>query len=211
MAVIKRVRELLGLKGAGPAMPAGRLVTAPGTAADARQPARAAAPPPSARNPSPPLGQAAGAADPRSPGRRPAMKTEGQPSHAVFEVDDEWFTEDEKARAARLALQRDLADFDFGLEDPAPFAPAVPEPVPVIAPAPVVLKAAAPEVTEEMLDQIAQRVVERMSSATLGADLREVIAASVRETVRSVVSETSERLVRDEIARIKARAERDSQ
>jgi glycosidase len=42
-------------------------------------------------------------------------------------------------------------------------------------------------------------------------ELREAMTATVRDTVRSVVAETSERLVRDEIARIKARAERDTQ
>ncbi|MDP2319185.1 MAG: response regulator [Acidobacteriota bacterium] len=410
-AVISRVRELLGLKDARPAMPAGRLVTAADTAADARPPARQAAPsarPPqvsswdelrketglepdahpveggangsgredyldtldaafdsldqhlagrhqdsqaSSRNPSPPLGQSSGAADPRSPGRRPAMTTEGQasnsvfevdtdwfsdetkerdlavgrdlvadthvalpprpdagPANPIFEVDDEWFAEDEKARETRLAQQRDLAaemgihdvvlpaaepvpnapapaeglDFDFGLDDLAaapvapvlstPVADAVPAPAPapvaeaplVVAPpatpaaptapvapasagpvvppslapvppgsvaddfaallafetgdgpapspvAPVVVPAPAPEVTEDMLDQIAQRVVERLNAASFGADLREAMAASVRETVRSVVSETSERLVRDEIARVRARAERDTQ
>ncbi len=373
-AVISRVRELLGLEDARPAMPAGRLVTAD-TAADARKPARPAAPPAarapqvsswdelrqetgleadarpveagsgreayldtldaafdsldqhlagrhqdseaSSRNPSAPLGQASGAADPRSPGRRPAMTTDGQASHAVFEVDsdwfsdehkdrdlavgrdlvtdtqaalpprpeagaanpifevdDEWFAEDDRTREARLAQQRDLAaemgihdvelpaaeptpnapapaeglDFDFGLDDlvaapvaPAPFEPEPPT-APVMAPAPVaeappgsvaddfaallafeigdgpapppaapvVVQAAAPDVTEEMLDQIAQRVVERLNAASFGADLREAMAASVRETVRSVVSETSERLVRDELARIRARAERDT-
>lgn len=374
-AVISRVRELLGLKDAGPAMPAGRLVTAPDAAADARKPARAAAPPPqvsswdelrqetglepdarpvegggngagredyldtldaafdsldqhlagrhqdsqaSSRNPSPPLGQASGAADPRSPGRRPAMTTDGQapnsvfevdtdwfsnedqerdqavgrdlvadthvalpprpeagPAHPIFEVDDEWFAEDEKAREGRVAQQRELAaemgihdvelpaaeavpeapvpaeglDFDFSLDalaaapaapvvlDPAPApVPAVTAPAPIaVAPgsvaddfaallafetgdgpalppaAPVVVQVAAPEVTEEMLDQIAERVVERLNAASFSADLREAMAASVRETVRSLVSETSERLVRDEIARVRARAERDTQ
>lgn len=411
--VISRVRELLGLKNAGPAMPAGRLVTAPDAAADARKPARAAAPParppqvsswdelrqetglepdarpvegggsgsgredyfdtldaafdsldqhlagrhldsqPPSRNPSPPLGQASGAADPRSPGRRPAMTTDGQASNSVFEVDtdwfsdegkerdqavgrdlvadthvalpprpeagpapplfevdDEWFAEDEKAREVRVAQQRELAaemgihevelpaaeavpvapvpaeglDFDFSLGDlaAAPAAPVVRDPAPApatarapiaqaaakapaavapparptapIAPAPppppspvvaaavapvapgsvaddfaallafetgdgpalppaspVVVQVAAPEVTEDMLDQIAQRVVERLNAASFGADLREAMAASVRETVRSLVSETSERLVRDEIARVRARAERDTQ
>lgn len=399
-AVISRVRELLGLKNAGPAMPAGRLVTAPDAAAAARKPAR----PPQvsswdelrqetglepdarpvdgggngsgredyldtldaafdsldqhlagrhldsqapSRNPSPPLGQASGAADPRSPGRRPARTTDGQasnsvfevdtdwfsdedkerdqavgrdlvadthvalpprpeagPAHAIFEVDDEWFAEDEKAREVRVAQQRELAaemgihdvelpgaeavpeapvpaeglDFDFSLGDlaaapaapvvldpapapvpavtarapiavappvrpAAPLAPAAPpSPSPVVAAAvapvapgsvaddfaallafetgdgpalppaaPVVVQVAAPEVTEEMLDQIAQRVVERLNAASFGADLREAMAASVRETVRSLVSETSERLVRDEIARVRARAERDTQ
>lgn len=360
-AVISRVRELLGLKDARPAMPAGRLVTA----ADARKPARPAAPPSarppqvsswdelrkqtglapdarpveggangsgredyldtldaafdsldqhlagryqdsqaSSRNPSPPLGQSSGAADPRSPGRRPPMTTDGPasnsvfevdtdwfsdenkerdlavgrdlvadthealppqpeagPANPIFEVDDEWFAEDEKAREVRVAQQRELAaemgihDVELPAAEPVPNAPAPPvtpaAPVAPVAPAsaplvepvsfasvppgsvaddfaallafetgdgpapapaaPVVVPAAAPEVTEDTLDQIAERVVERLNAASFGADLREAMAASVRETVRSVVSETSERLVRDEIARVRARAERDTQ
>lgn len=318
------------------------------------------------RNPSGPLGQAAGAADPRSPGRRPSMTSEGRasnsvyevdadwfgddtkasdlaaghdfvsgaheampprpeavPAHSIFEVDDEWFAEDEKTRAARLAQQRDLAaemgihdvelppvapaddlDFDFGLNDvmtgppaaavplavtpvaappaaeppiappvvaavptpalepprvpaaPAPVSVSMAVPAPVVQtpmpppepisfapsaagsvaddfaallafetgdgpapsrpeppppPAPVVVQALAPEMTEAMLDQIAQQVAERLNAATFGAELREAMTTAVRDTVRSVVAETSERLVRDEIARIKARAERDTQ
>ncbi|MDP3718200.1 MAG: response regulator [Acidobacteriota bacterium] len=371
-AVISRVRELLGLKEARPALPAGRLVTAADTAADARKPGRPATPPArppqvsswdelrketglepdarpveggangsgredyldtldaafdsldqhlagrhqdsqaSSRNPSPPIGQSSGAADPRSPGRRPAMTTDGQasnsvfevdtdwfsdehkerdlavgrdlvadthvalpprpeagPANPIFEVDDEWFAEDEKAREMRVAQQRELAaemgihdvelpaaepvpnapapaerlDFDFRLDDlaAAPVAPVPPASVGPVVPvslapvppgsvaddfaallafetgdgpalaAPVTVQAAAPEVTEDMLDQIAQRVVERLNAASFGAELRAAIAASVRETVRSVVSETSERLVRDEIARVRTRAERDTQ
>lgn len=310
------------------------------------------------RNPSGPLGQAAGAADPRSPGRRPSMtseqpaadavfevdrdwfapdtkaadlaagrdmisdaheampaRPEAAPGTAIFEVDDEWFAEDEKARAARLAEQRDLAaemgihdvelppvepapdapapagglGFDFGLNDLVPATPdaapvaeaavaqppviappitpplaaaapapvmappvvvaapvAAPLPAPVHSPAPVLVPVEpagsvaddfaallafetgdgpapspppppapvvvpAPEITEAMLDQIAERVVERLNAATFGAELRQVMTAAVRDTVRSVVGETSERLVRDEIARVKARAERDTQ
>lgn len=317
-AVIRRVRELLGLKDARTAMPAGRLVTAPDVAPDARKPARAGAPPArppqvsswdelrqepglepdarpvegggngsgreddldtldaafdsldqhlagrhqdsqaSSRNPPPPLGQASGAADPRSPGRGPAMTIEGQasnsvfevdtdwfsdedkerdravgrdlvadthvalpprpeagPAHPIFEVDDEWFAEDEKAREVRIAQARDVAapsppgsvadDFAALLAFETGDGPALP------LAAPVVVQVAAPEFTEEILDQIAQRVVERLNAASFGADLREAMAASVRETVRSLVSETSERLVRDEIARVRARAERDTQ
>jgi CheY-like chemotaxis protein len=310
------------------------------------------------RNPSGPLGQSAGAADPRSPGRRPSMtseqpapnavfevdhdwfspdttaadqaagrdmisdaheampaRPEAAPGNAVFEVDDEWFAADEEARAARLAQQRDLAaemgihdvelppaepapnaaapaadlDFDFGLNDlmavapaaapvadtpvvaplvtvapiappvvtvtPAAVAPppvAVAPPPPVVVaqvvppapvavsgepsppasvaddfaallafetgdgpalthPAPVPVVVPAPEITDAMLDQIAERVVARLNAATFGAELRGAMTAAVRDTVRSVVTETSERLVRDEIARIKARAERDTQ
>lgn len=300
------------------------------------------------RNPSPPLGQAHGSADPRSPGRRPPHTSDGPAPNSVFEVDtewfaddrkaadtaarnemvadareslparpdsdsvnpifevdDEWFAEDNKAREERRAHHRDLTvemgvhdvelpdaepvpntpapadglDFDFGLDNlpptgqskgpaldsplaapplaAAPFAPAplasvptalAPSPLarrtfaptsvaddfaallafetgdaeaqeepaplaPAVAPpaAPVVLQAPAPEITDAMLDTIAQRVADRLNSGTFGADLRDAMTTTVRETVRSVVSETSERLVRDEIARVKARAERDTQ
>lgn len=304
------------------------------------------------RNPSPPLGQAGGAADPRSPGRRPSPAGEGttpgsvyevdadwfsddpktadatarremladaqampprpdaEAGKPIFEMDDEWFAEDDKAREARLNQRGDLAaemgihdvelpeaapvpvtpapadglDFDFGLDDlaptgageagpaplpsyvqpparaataaagpapapapvpsapqapQAPFAPLVPSPVmstsvaddfaallafetgdapprhepPPAAPpsAPTVLvPAVAPEITDAMLDHIAQRVADRLSAGAFGTELRDTMTATVRETVRSVVSESSERLVRDEIARVKARVERDT-
>ena len=61
-----------------------------------------------------------------------------------------------------------------------------------------------------MLDQIAERVAARLNAASLGEHLRAEITATIRETVHAVVSETSERLVRDEIARIKAQAERET-
>lgn len=284
------------------------------------------------RNPSGPLGQASGAADPRSPGRRPSMTSEDQapnavfevdhdwfaadtkaadlaardmvsdvhkamparpeaaPGNAVFEVDDEWFVEDEKVREARLAQQRELAaemgihDVELRPVEPVSSAPAsdpeapmaappvdaapvtapvvavrsvpvvvppvaapapvvqVPLPAPVALsgelppgsvadefaallafetgegpapaqppPAPVPVVVQAPAITEAMLDQIAQRVVERLNAATFGAELRAAMTAAVRDTVRSVVADTSERLVRDEIERIKARADRDTQ
>jgi CheY-like chemotaxis protein len=307
---------------------------------------------PQHRNPSPPLGQAAGAADPRSPGRRPPATSETTPRHSVFEVDtdwfaadnrksddraaqqdmvadaheamparpdasgsssvfevdDEWFAQDDKAREALRQQQQQLAaemgihdvelpeaepaisvaappeglDFDFGLDDinpvgqvrpgPAPdspFAPPSPGPTPVaiappvapqapvapVAPAAtmapiappvsfasssvaddfaallafetgepvphhdipaaaaptVVADAGPPEITSEMLDQIADRVAERLSAGGLGADLRHSMTEAIRDTVRAVVSDTSERLVRDEIARIKDRIERDTQ
>lgn len=310
------------------------------------------------RNPSPPLGQASGAADPRSPGRRPSMTSEGggassvfevdhdwfsdehkardlasrdemvEDAHAamtprppadhgssVFEVDDEWFADSEDARKERVTQQRELAaemgihevelpvvepglnvpasvdGLDFGLDDlapqpvfdapdlvlpiatpvalpppvgaapvvaapavpppapapipvapapvpvapisPAPLAPLAPvapnsvaddfaallafetgdapEPPPMVAAAPIVVQAATPEITEVMLDQIAQRVADRLNSSNFGADLRAAMATVIRDTVRSVVSDTSERLVREEIGRVKAKAERDTQ
>lgn len=121
-------------------------------------------------------------------------------------------------------------DFDFGLDDePKPTMAATPpsapasegrgvaddfaallafeqgeHPHPLVAshPAPatpVVVHAPAPEITAAMLDQIAARVADH---------LRDAMATTVRDTVRSVVSETSERLVRDEISRIRDKAER---
>ena len=90
-----------------------------------------------------------------------------------------------------------------------------PEPPPTVAAtataAPIVVQAVAPEITEVMLDQIAQRVADRLNSSNFGADLRAAMATVIRETVRSVVSDTSERLVREEIGRVKAKAERDTQ
>jgi len=394
IAVINRVRELLGLKDAHPAPPSGRLVTSATSTGDKKAAPRASTPlpvPPKApawawdephpesgpesnaqsaeagapgpgreddratletafdsldqylsgrrseaqaahRNPSPPLGQASGAPDPRSPGRRPTVTSEGGTSNAVFEVDNDWFANDnqdrlrasshdiltdaheaippraavsrdaifksddecfadeEQERQSRTAQQRELGaemgihdvelphagpvanapapaqglDFDFGLDnlvsDPATqepdctraeaavhqpahqvrvhfelqatVAPSAPSsvaddfaallafetgdaPAPaaaLVAPtaAPVVVPAVAPEITEAMLDQIAQRVADRLNSGTFGADLREAMITTVRDTVRSAVSHTSERLVQDEIARVKARVDRDT-
>lgn len=90
-------------------------------------------------------------------------------------------------------------------------APPRHEPAAAPAPPPVVIQAVAPEITDEMLDHIAQRVAERLNAGTFGTGLRDAMAVAIRDTVRSVVSETSERLVRDEIARVKARVERDTQ
>jgi CheY-like chemotaxis protein len=86
--------------------------------------------------------------------------------------------------------------------------PPVHQPAP--APAPVIVQAAPPEITDAMLEQIADRVAERLNAGSLGDQLREAMTATIRDTVRAVVSETSERLVRDEIARVKAQAERDT-
>lgn len=331
---------------------------------------------PQRRNPSPPLGQASGAADPRSPGRRPPATSdsasrqsvfevdtdwfatdnrksddhaaqqdmvagahEAMPARpdapsgsSVFEVDDEWFAQDDQAREALRQQQQQLAaemgihdvelpeaqpainaaapadglDFDFGLGDikpqgqappapaagspsappasrpaPAAMAPA-PPPAPVEPPAPprpvtaavsslapiaqlapaapvaptapvapmappasfvpgsvaddfaallafetgdafpprvappaaalpAAVPAATPEITSAMLDEIAERVAERLSAGGFGADLRQSMTVAIRDTVRAVVADSSERLVRDEIARIKARIEREIQ
>ena len=155
IAVISRVRELLGLKDTRPATPTGRLVTSGDTPSDGKPAPRppAATPParlaadelrqeaglestteaveggkpgsgredyldtldaafdsldqhlggrhPEAhrqhRNPSSPLGQASGAPDPRSPGRRPSPTSGGVPANSVFEVDGDWFSDKHKA------------------------------------------------------------------------------------------------------------------
>jgi DNA-binding response OmpR family regulator len=63
-----------------------------------------------ARNPSGPLGQAGGAIDPRSPGRRPVNGAAGT-GNPVFEVDDEWFGPAEsQSRAGRREIAEDLSD-----------------------------------------------------------------------------------------------------
>lgn len=108
------------------------------------------------------------------------------------------------------AASRDVAD-DFAAllafeQGEHPHPPGHSEP----APAPVIVHAAPPEITDGMLDQIAERVANRLSAGSFAEQLREVMTATVRETVREVVSDTSERIVRDEIARLKAQAERDT-
>lgn len=55
--------------------------------------------------------------------------------------------------------------------------------------------------TDAQMDAIAERVADRLASGLLGAQLR--------ESIRRVVSDVSERLVREEIARVRAEAERD--
>jgi CheY-like chemotaxis protein len=79
----------------------------------------------STRNPSGPLGQSAGAADPRSPGRTPSSGATGNP---VFEVDDDWFGSGEspartEAKAGRREIVEDLRDPDL---QPPPAAPRPP-------------------------------------------------------------------------------------
>ena len=112
----------------------------------------------------------------------------------------------EAPSASRSA--RDVAD-DFAAllafeQGEHPHPPAHAEPAPVAVPAPPA------EITDAMLDQIAERVVDRLNGGSFAEQLREAMTATVRETVRAVVSDTSERLVRDEIARLKAQAERDT-
>ena len=60
---------------------------------------------PQHRNPSPPLGQASGAADPRSPGRRPPATSDTAPRHSVFEVDTDWFAADTRKSDDHAAKQ----------------------------------------------------------------------------------------------------------
>jgi DNA-binding response OmpR family regulator len=174
IAVIARVKELLGLKSAAKPATVGRLVTsadgaadkklatpsnweelrertgldantksveAPSTRSKSEQPpldvafdsldqqlsGRANT---GTHNPSGPLGHAAGAADPRSPGRRPDTSTTiGNP---VFEVDDQWFSDEEgrdlaEARAGRREIIEDLRSPEF---QAAPVAPdSAPAPI----------------------------------------------------------------------------------
>jgi CheY-like chemotaxis protein len=80
---------------------------------------------PPQRNPSGPLGQASGAADPRSPGRRPSMTTEGQSPNAVFEVDADWFSNEDRDRDR--ASSRDItADAHEAMPRSAEAEPATP-------------------------------------------------------------------------------------
>jgi hypothetical protein len=57
------------------------------------------------------------------------------------------------------------------------------------------------EITDAQIEAIAERVAEKLTAGVIGDRLR--------ETVARIVSETSERLVREEIARIRAEADRD--
>jgi CheY-like chemotaxis protein len=67
--------------------------------------------------------------------------------------------------------------------------------------------AAKPEVSDETLDRVAARVAERLRGSFSIDELRDPITAAIRDTVRTVVAETSDRLVREEIERIKAKAQ----
>ncbi|MEO5742854.1 MAG: response regulator, partial [Vicinamibacterales bacterium] len=81
------------------------------------------------RNPSGPLGQSAGAPDPRSPGRRPeAWASTPAGGNPVFEVDEEWFAGHESqpradARAGRREIEDDPNDAGFRAQRPASAAP----------------------------------------------------------------------------------------
>jgi hypothetical protein len=61
--------------------------------------------------------------------------------------------------------------------------------------------AAAAALSDAQLDQLAERVADKLTAGVVGDRLR--------DTVRRVVAETSERLVREEIARVRAEAERE--
>lgn len=81
------------------------------------------------RNPSGPLGQSSGAADPRSPGRRPQNGAVA-PGNPVFEVDDDWFAGGESkasadVRAGRQEIADDLSDPDLQLPGGQPPAAAI--------------------------------------------------------------------------------------
>jgi CheY-like chemotaxis protein len=85
-------------------------------------------PPREQRNPSGPLGQSGGAADPRSPGRGPAAA--GQPGNPVFEVDDEWFgAGDSATRADARVGRREIVEDLRAPELQAPKAAAPTDPV----------------------------------------------------------------------------------
>lgn len=141
----------------------------------------------------------------------------------------------EDSGAADAAAANDDLDFEFGPDgEPKPIPAVTPAPARDVADdfatllafeqgehphrpaheptaaAPVIGHAAPREITDAMLDQIADRVAERLNAGSLGDQLRDAMTATIRETVRAAVSETSERLVRDEIARLKAQAERDT-
>ena len=47
------------------------------------------------RNPSPPLGQLHQSGDPRSPGRMPTAQSAATPGNPVYEVDEDWFGDDQ--------------------------------------------------------------------------------------------------------------------
>lgn len=66
---------------------------------------------------------------------------------------------------------------------PAPFAPPMPAPAQTLV------------LTDELVDRVTQRVLERL------------VPHAAREMVASIVSDVAERLVREEIARVKARTE----
>lgn len=121
------------------------------------------------RNPAPPLARQATAVDPRAPRRRPQPSPLGvTPPNPIFEVDDEWFAENDKATADRLDDQKELAaemgihdvelpetpdavntvasavemDFDFGLDDETRSAVTASRP---LAPEPAALEIVPPE------------------------------------------------------------------
>jgi CheY-like chemotaxis protein len=66
---------------------------------------------------------------------------------------------------------------------------------------------AAPFIRDDMLNVVAPRVAERVQGNFSIDRIKDAITESVRDTVRAVVAETSERLVREEIERIKSKAQ----
>lgn len=77
-------------------------------------------------------------------------------------------------------------DVQFDLRQPAPEPGAIPAPI---------------ELTEAQLERIAQRVADKLAAGVIGDRLREAVSR--------IVSETSERLIREEIARIRAEGDRE--
>jgi CheY-like chemotaxis protein len=138
------------------------------------------------------------------------------PEHSLVETAAEALMQSSAHPPPPEAAPEPVADPPATVPAAEPVVPAS-QPAPVEAAvepsvyAPVVVQAPPPEITSAMLDQIAERVAERLNTSLFADHLRGVIATTVRDTVRSVVSETSEKLVRDEIARVRAQAEHDTQ
>jgi CheY-like chemotaxis protein len=127
------------------------------------------------RNPAPPLAHHGTTVDPRSPGRRPATPVQHDaPPDPLFDADDAWFAEDEKAKEGRAVAHKRLAaemgihdvdlpetpegvnsatpatdlDFDFGPGGelkPTTEATRAPEPPSIAQSAPAPIQAPAPE------------------------------------------------------------------
>jgi len=216
-AVMNRVRELLGFKDAQPAQAAGRLFTTAATTSDKKAAQDAVEPPPADRKapseapPHDPLAAAiARAAQGNTPGQaredyRDTLETAFDSLNHHLELPSAGPVPNAPAPVAPVASSSVADDFAALLAIETGDAPPPPA-----AARSFVVHSAAPEITDAMLDQIAQRVADRLSSGTFGAELREAMAATLRDSVRMVVSGAAERLVREEIARVKARIERDT-
>jgi hypothetical protein len=111
---------------------------------------------------------------------------DGEPP--VFEIDEEWFGGNlARATTARAAAPAgDVADAFHALLSAEQGSPAKPAAMPLVEPF---------AISDDAVERIASRVAERLSEGVF------------LETVRHVVEDVAERLVREEIARIRARAE----